>query len=78
MVCFCYLTGPIAFIHQLYQWPVSPKCGRFGTAGAILPAGQIRIVKADGAEADLQKGETGELLIRGPYVALGYYKDPEA
>ena len=57
---------------------MSPKCGRFGTAGAILPAGQIKIVKADGTEADLQKGETGELLIRGPYVALGYYKDPEA
>ena len=57
---------------------MSPKCGRFGTAGAILPAGEIKIVKADGTEADLRKGETGELLIRGPYVALGYYKDPEA
>ncbi|KAI0341122.1 phenylacetyl-CoA ligase [Trametopsis cervina] len=58
------------------MWPLFPKVGRFGSCGAVLPAGEIKIVKADGTPAG--KGEPGELLVRGDYVALGYYKDDVA
>ncbi|WP_022982535.1 class I adenylate-forming enzyme family protein [Ideonella sp. B508-1] len=37
---------------------------------------EVRIV--DGAGRDLPRGETGEILARGPGVMLGYYRNAEA
>lgn len=39
---------------------------RYGTVGKPLPGQQVRIAK------------DGEILVHGPNVALGYWKDPEA
>lgn len=41
----------------------------------ISPADEVRIV--DAAGADVQAGEQGELLTRGPYTLRGYYRAPE-
>lgn len=43
--------------------------------GRALPGIEIRIVGADGT--DVQRGETGELLIRGSSLFAGYLKRPQ-
>ena len=51
----------------------SPKAG---SVGPPVPDTEEKIVGPSGEE--LPVGETGELLIRGPQVMLGYWKSPEA
>lgn len=46
------------------------------SAGALIPGIVARVVKTDGSLAKL--GEPGELVVRGPSMALGYYRNPEA
>ncbi|MFD3704149.1 (2,3-dihydroxybenzoyl)adenylate synthase [Nocardia sp. NPDC058658] len=41
----------------------------------LSPADELRIVDADGN--DVEQGEEGELLTRGPYTLRGYYRAPE-
>ncbi|MBK5920184.1 acyl-CoA ligase (AMP-forming), exosortase A system-associated [Rhodothalassium salexigens] len=43
--------------------------------GKAIPNAEILVVKADGTLAG--PGEEGELVHRGPLVALGYWNDPE-
>ncbi|KAF7293339.1 hypothetical protein MKEN_01463900 [Mycena kentingensis (nom. inval.)] len=58
--------------------------GAFGIPGGspsystgVLNAGmEARIVREDGTDAEL--GEVGELWLRGPNVALGYWNNPKA
>jgi len=47
-----------------------------GSIGVPIPGVEARIV--DEADRDLARGEIGELIVRGPNVMKGYYKDPEA
>jgi long-chain acyl-CoA synthetase len=47
-----------------------------GTVGRPLPSTEVRIL-GDSGEA-LQAGHKGSVLVKGPQVMLGYYKDPEA
>ncbi len=46
------------------------------SVGPPVPVCDIRIVDADGADA--QPGATGELWIKGPNVVRGYWNKPEA
>ena len=46
------------------------------TCGAAFPGNEVRIADDDGRE--LPRGETGEILVRGQGVMLGYLDDPEA
>jgi acyl-CoA ligase (AMP-forming) (exosortase A-associated) len=43
--------------------------------GKAIPNAEVMIVRPDGTECD--PGEPGELVHRGPLVALGYWNDPE-
>jgi long-chain acyl-CoA synthetase len=54
----------------------APNRHKFGTSGVLMPSIEVKIVKADGAEAAV--GETGEIVMRGGSVMKGYYKNPEA
>jgi len=49
---------------------------RPGTVGRPLPGVEVRIVGPDGR--DVLEGETGELLVRGPAVFSGYWRQPDA
>ena len=43
--------------------------------GKAIPHAEILVVREDGSECE--PGEPGELVHRGPLVALGYWNDPE-
>ncbi len=43
--------------------------------GQAIPNAEVMVVREDGSEC--APGETGELVHRGPLVALGYWNDPE-
>lgn len=47
-----------------------------GTCGAAIPGNEVIVAGPDGAELPL--GQTGEILVRGTGVMLGYLDDPEA
>lgn len=56
--------------------PPEQKVGTTNSAGQLLPGVTARVVKPDGTLA--KEGEQGELIVTGPSMALGYYKNPEA
>ncbi|HMG44527.1 MAG TPA: FadD3 family acyl-CoA ligase [Acidimicrobiales bacterium] len=45
------------------------------TSGRAIPGVEVRIVSDDGVA--LPAGETGEIVVRGYQVMLGYFEDPE-
>src|SRR3990167_4037338 len=47
-----------------------------GSVGKLLPDVQCKIVNTDDYE-ELQPGEEGLMLVKGPNVMSGYYKSPE-
>jgi long-chain acyl-CoA synthetase len=81
---FRELTG--AVIHHGYglteAGPVShctPRtCLKPGSAGLPYPDTEARIVDLQIGEVEMPRGREGELLVRGPQVMMGYWKDPEA
>jgi acyl-CoA synthetase (AMP-forming)/AMP-acid ligase II len=48
---------------------------RPGPVTRIAPGAQIRLVDDEGKDAP--RGEVGELLVRGPYVTVGYWVEPD-
>lgn len=48
---------------------------RPGTVGFAVPGCQVRVVDAD--LADVDPGETGQIVVRGDSVMRGYWKQPE-
>ena len=49
-----------------------------GTIGLPLPDTEVQIVDAETGERELSPGEVGELIVRGPQVMLGYWKNDAA
>ncbi len=49
---------------------------RVETVGRVMPDQEIKVVDDDGNE--VPHGETGELMVKGYNVMVGYYKKPEA
>jgi len=45
--------------------------------GVLAPLLEMKVVKDDGSEVEWNGKDMGELLVRGPWIAKEYYKDPE-
>lgn len=58
---------------------LTPRWGprKPGWSGLVVPGVEIRIARPDDPSAVLAPDEKGELLVRSPGVARGYYRDPE-
>ncbi|XP_010536450.1 PREDICTED: 4-coumarate--CoA ligase-like 4 [Tarenaya hassleriana] len=78
---------PTVEIHQGYALTESNGAGagietaeesrRYGSAGPLSPGVEAKIVDPDSGRI-LGINQTGELLLRGPSIAKGYFKNEEA
>lgn len=58
------------------MYPASQKVGVPGSAGQLNPGVVARVVKPDGSLAGFN--EPGELRVKSPSLALGYWNNKEA
>ncbi|MBO0692997.1 MAG: AMP-binding protein [Acidimicrobiaceae bacterium] len=49
-----------------------------GSIGVALPGLEARIASLEDSSVTVPDGEVGELLVRGPFVMLGYYRNEDA
>jgi 4-coumarate--CoA ligase len=56
--------------------PLDQRIGVLGSAGQLIPGICVRVVKEDGSLAKL--GEAGELVVKGPSMALRYLNNEHA
>jgi long-chain acyl-CoA synthetase len=64
-------TSPVVCVNPL-------EAPAVGTVGPPLPSVEVRVDEREaGVETDAE-GPVGELLVRGPSVTDGYWRDPEA
>ncbi|KPV44482.1 long-chain fatty acid--CoA ligase [Alicyclobacillus ferrooxydans] len=74
-------TSPLATFARLqtYQTALSPEeqLSIRATQGMLVPGLEVRVVKDDEDDEDVawDGREMGELLLRGPWIADGYYND---
>ncbi len=56
--------------------PINQHIGKLGSAGQLMPGCVARVIKSDGALGGV--GEEGELVVKGPQMALRYSNNEEA
>lgn len=73
-------TNPIASVSHLKPeheaLDLDEQLDRLETAGLPVPGLEVKIVDAVGEELPWDGEAFGELLIRGPWIAAEYYRDP--
>jgi fatty-acyl-CoA synthase len=75
-------TNPVASVAQLRpemdQWPWERQLDVLESAGRPVIGLKVKIVDENGDELPHDGEAFGELLIRGPWIAAEYYKDPRS
>lgn len=75
------LYGPteLTIACTLYRW--DPKTSREDSIHGVVPIGEpypgMEVLVADDAYRAVKEGAEGELLMTGPQLSLGYYRDEE-
>jgi fatty-acyl-CoA synthase len=68
------LSGTKSYMEGL---SVDEKIKFKSTAGVPVPGLQVKIITTEGKEARMNGEDMGEILVRGPWIASEYYRDPE-
>jgi len=75
-------TNPVASVAllkpEMEDWDWERKLDRMETAGLPIPGLQVKIVDDEGNSLPWDGEAFGELLIRGPWIAAEYYRDPRS
>ncbi len=75
-------TSPLAAASWLKShmqpWPEAKKFQQRAKQGLILPGLEFKVVDEQGREVPWDGKSRGELLVKGPWVAKEYYKDPRS
>jgi 4-coumarate--CoA ligase len=58
------------------MWPEHQHIAVVGSAGHLIPGMTARVLKKDGSFG--KEGEQGELIVKGPAIALGYLDNDAA
>ena len=75
------LYGPteLTIACTLYRWDAARSLDE--CEQGVVPIGEpypgMKVLVADASLAEVAPGETGELLMTGPQLSLGYWQDPE-
>ena len=75
------LYGPteLTIACTLYRW--NPESSPDESELGVVPIGYsfpgMKVLVADSNLAEMEPGQEGELLMNGPQMSLGYWKDPE-
>lgn len=67
--------SPIACIMPREYTRLNGADARLGSCGQPMPTVEVRVLDAAGEE--VERGTTGEVVVRGPTVMLGYWNKPE-
>jgi fatty-acyl-CoA synthase len=68
----CAVAHPPEGVAGEEQWPYRTAAGR------LLPFVEARLIGDDGNEIEWDGKTTGELEVRGPWIARDYYEDPSS
>ena len=59
------------------SWPLMhTKVAKLGSSGPLIPGMSAKVINSEGVLA--KEGERGELWVKGPCLAMGYYENPKA
>jgi long-chain acyl-CoA synthetase len=70
----CYGLTETAVLSHANPWGGKVKVG---SVGVPVPDTDCRIVDVETGTKEMPQGESGEILLKGPQVTEGYYKNPE-
>jgi long-chain acyl-CoA synthetase len=67
--------SPVATMLGVEHHTIHAPSGRLRSAGRPVYSAEVRIVDAD--DRELPRGKIGEIVVRGPIVMKGYWRNPE-
>ncbi len=74
-------TTPVVLVCKpksyMKDWSEDKKLELATKQGILVPGLEMKVVKDDGSEIEWNGRDMGELLLRGPWIAREYYKEPE-
>ncbi|HEY2035287.1 MAG TPA: long-chain-fatty-acid--CoA ligase [Rhizomicrobium sp.] len=69
------LSPVVTLLSHEHHLPNADGKSRIRSAGRAIPGVEVRVVDQDGSP--MLTGGTGEIVVRGPNVMLGYWRNPE-